>query len=183
MTLGVTSMLDPYVDAWAKEAGMDTGTLSSVFGGNILGGIIGLPLDIFLTQLGAKLAEAALGGVGLLLGTYTFKGQGRLQIDTMQVGSRLFSALLDPSPQQIKEIQKNISDVIDGFVYGRWDKIAYAFFRNPREFTGMLPSPVQTSNQTPEKAAVAAEKVQSKPPAAETPSEQPIEGHSIRIVL
>jgi len=133
-------MLDPYVDAWAKEAGMDTGTLSSIVGGNALGGLITVPFDMFLTTLGSKLASALLGGVGLLLGTYTFKGQGRLQIDTMQVGARLFTELLDPSPQQVKEIQKNVGDVIDGFVQGRWDKVAYAVFRNPREFAGMLPA-------------------------------------------
>jgi hypothetical protein len=160
MTLGPTSMLDPYVESWAKEAGMDKDTLSSIFGGNMLGGIISIPLDMFLTQLGAKLAEGALGGLGLLLGTYTFKGQGRLQLDTMQVGSRLFSGILDPSPQQIKEIQKNIGDIIDGFVQGRWDKVAYAIFRNPREISGLIPSP-----------APAAEK-----PAGEKPDAQGSQG-------
>jgi hypothetical protein len=134
-------MLDPYVDSWAKEAGMDTSTLSSIIGGNTLGGLITVPFELFLTTLGTKLASALLGGVGLLLGTYTFKGQGRLQIDTMQVGARLFTELLDPSPQQMKEIQKNVGDVIDGFVQGRWDKVAYAVFRNPREFQGIIPAP------------------------------------------
>jgi len=134
-------MLDPFVAGWAKEAGMDNETVSSIFGGNILGGLIGVPLDMFLTQLGSKIAQAALGGVGLVLGTYTFKGQKRLQLDTMQIGSRLFSEILDPSPQQIKEIQKNVGELIDGFIQGRWDKIAYALFRNPREFTGLTQQP------------------------------------------
>jgi hypothetical protein len=150
-------MLDPYVEGWAREAGMEPGTVSSIFGGNILGGLISLPLDMFLTTFGSKLAEAALGGVGLLLGTYSFKGQGRLQLDTMQVGSRLFSALLDPSPQQIAEIRRNIGDMVDGFVYGRWDKIAYAVFRNPREFTGIASPPSQPS-QPPSQARPAAQK-------------------------
>jgi hypothetical protein len=134
-------MLDPYVETWAKEAGMDTGTLSSIVGGNALGGLITVPFDMFLTQLGSKIASALLGGVGLLLGTYTFKGQGRLQIDTMQVGARLFTELLDPSPQQIKDLQKNVGELVDGFVQGRWDKVAYAIFRNPREFSGIIPAP------------------------------------------
>lgn len=153
MTLGPTSMLDPYVESWAKEAGMNSDTLSSIIGGNVLGGLIGVPLDMFLTQFGSKLAQAALGGVGLLLGTYTFKGQGRLQLDTMQIGSRLFSELLDPSPQQIKEIQKNVGELIDGFVQGRWDKVAYAIVRNPREFTDLVPKPAAQEKTASEKAA------------------------------
>jgi len=147
--LGPTSMLDPLVEGWAKEAGMDTNTLSSIFGGNILGGIIGVPLDMFLTDLGSKIAQAALGGLGLMLGTYTFKGQKRLQLDTMQIGSRLFSEILDPSPQQIKEIQKNVGELIDGFVQGRWDKVAYAIFRNPREFTGLVSPPPAEKKELP----------------------------------
>jgi hypothetical protein len=137
-------MLDPYVESWAREAGIETATLSSIFGGNMLGGLISLPLDMFLTQLGAKIAEGALGAVGLLVGTYTLKGQGRLQVDAVQLGSRLFSDILDPSPQQIAEIRKNIGDIVDGFVYGRWDKVAYALVRNPREFSGITgPLPAQ----------------------------------------
>jgi hypothetical protein len=132
-------MLDPYIGAWAAEAGLPADQLSSIFGGNILGGLIGMPFDLFLTQLGAKLAETFLGGIGLLLGTYTFKGQGRLQVDTIQVGAKLFSMFLDPSPQQIAEIQKNIGSVVDGIVYGRWDKVLYGFVRNPREFQTMIP--------------------------------------------
>lgn len=146
-------MLDPLVEGWAKEAGMDINTLSSIFGGNVLGGLIGVPLDMFLTDLGSKIAQAALGGLGLMLGTYTFKGQKRLQLDTMQIGSRLFSEILDPSPQQIKEIQKNVGELIDGFVQGRWDKVAYAIFRNPREFTGLVPQLPAPEKKADEKLA------------------------------
>jgi len=160
-SLGPTSMLDPFVAGWAKEAGMDNETVSSIFGGNILGGLIGVPLDMFLTQLGSKIAQAALGGVGLVLGTYTFKGQKRLQLDTMQIGSRLFSEILDPSPQQIKEIQKNVGELIDGFIQGRWDKIAYALFRNPREFTGIVPQPAAPEKKADEKLA----ETPTQPPA------------------
>lgn len=151
--MGPTSMLDPYVESWAKEAGMNTDALSSIIGGNVLGGLIGVPLDMFLTSLGSKIAQTFIGGAGLLLGTYTFKGQGRLQMDTMQIGSRLFSELLDPSPQQIKEIQKNIGELIDGFVQGRWDKVAYAIVRNPREFASLTPQPAALEKKADEKAA------------------------------
>lgn len=137
--LSPTAMLDPLVHGWASEAGIPTEELSGILGGDIIGGLIGVPMDMFLTQLGSKLASFFLGGAGLLFGTYTLKNQGRVQLDAMRISSRIMTEILDPSPQQIKEIQKNISDLIDGFVEGRWDKAIYSVVRNPREFGGILP--------------------------------------------
>lgn len=132
-------MLDPYVEGWAKEAGMETSTLASILGGNIIGGVIEIPIDMFLTEFGAKLASGAIGLAGLLLGTYTFHGQGRLQVDVMQIGSRVIMEILDPSPQQIKEIQRNVGDFFDGLIQGRLDKVLYSVIRNPREMAGLIP--------------------------------------------
>jgi len=151
--LGPTSMMDPFVEGWAKEAGMETGTLSSILGGNIIGGLIEIPMDMFLTPLASKIMSFILGGAGLLLGTYTFKGQGRVQLDTMQIGSRIITEILDPSPSQIKEIQQNVGNLIDGVAQGRWDKIAYSFFRNPREFTGLVGPQQPPAEKTQEKPA------------------------------
>jgi len=164
-TLGPTSMLDPFVEGWAREAGIPTETLGSMVGGNIIGGLVGIPLDMFLTQLGSKIASVFVGAVPLLLGTYAFKGRGRLQLDSMQIGSRIITEILDPSPQQIKEIQKNVGDLIDGLIQGRWDKVAYAFIRNPRELTSMLPETSQPV--APQRGAPAEKPTQLTPPATE----------------
>lgn len=137
--LSPTAMLDPIVKGWAEEAGMRTEQLSTIIGGNFIGGLVGVPLDMFLTQLGSKIASFFIGASGLLLGTYTMKRKGRMQVDTMQISSRILTEFLDPSPDDIKAIQRQIGDFIDGVVQGRWDKVAYAFVRNPREFQGMLP--------------------------------------------
>lgn len=161
--LAPTSILDPLVDGWAKEAGIPTEELSGILGGDIIGGLIGVPMDMFLTQLGSKLASAFLGVGGLLFGTYTLKGQGRVQLDVMRIFSRITTEILDPSPQQIKEIQKNISDLFDGLVEGRWDKAAYALVRNPREFEGILPGAAKkTEEKTEEKEETASEKEKTK---------------------
>lgn len=148
--LSPTSMLDPLVEGWAKEAGISTPELSGILGGDIIGGLIGVPLDMFLTQLGSKIASGALGAAGLLFGTYTLKGQGRTQLDVIRIFSRLTTEILDPSPSQIKEIQRNIGDLIDGFVQGRWDKAAYAIVRNPREFGEILPHPAKEKTEPKE---------------------------------
>ncbi len=145
--LSPTAILDPLVKGWASEAGIPTEELSGILGGDIIGGLIGVPLDMFLTQLGSKIASGAIGLAGLLFGTYTLKGQGRMQLDSMRISSRIMTEILDPSPQQIKEIQKNISDLIDGFVEGRWDKSLYAIIRNPREFEGILPGPAKETEK------------------------------------
>lgn len=145
--LSPTMFLDPLVEGWAKEAGIPTPELSGILGGDIIGGLIGVPLDMFLTQLGSKIASGALGVAGLLFGTYTMKGQGRTQLDVMRIFSRLTTEVLDPSPSQIKEIQRNIGDLIDGFVQGRWDKVAYAIVRNPREFGEILPHPAKEKTE------------------------------------
>lgn len=139
--LAPTSILDPIVKGWADEAGMRTEQLSTIIGGNFIGGLVGVPLDMFLTQLGSKIASAGIGLAGLLFGTYTMKGKGRMQTDTMQISARILTEFLDPSPDDIKAIQRQIGDFIDGIVQGRWDKVAYAFVRNPREFSDMLPKP------------------------------------------
>jgi len=139
VTLGVTSMLDPMVEGWAKEAGMETGQLASMMGSNILSGVVKIPMDMFLTELGGKLASGLMGLVSLLLGTYTLKGQGRLQLDSMQFGSRMVTEILDPTPQQMRDIQRNVGDFVDGWIQGRWDKVAYSIIRNPREMAGILP--------------------------------------------
>ncbi len=161
--LSPTAILDPLVKGWAEEAGIPTEELSGILGGDIIGGIIGIPLDMFLTQLGSKIASGALGIAGLLFGTYTMKGQGRMQLDVMRIFSRLTTEILDPSPQQIKEIRKNIGDLIDGFVEGRWDKSLYAIIRNPREFSDILPGPAkETEKKTEEKEETASEKEKTK---------------------
>jgi len=143
-----TSMLDPIVKGWAEEAGMKTAELSNIIGGNVIGGLVGVPLDMFLTALGSKVASFAIGAAGLLFGTYTMKGQGRMQTDTMQISARVLTEFLDPSPDDIRAIQKQIGDVIDGMAHGRWDKVAYAFVRNPRDFQGLIPGP--TKQKVPE---------------------------------
>jgi|GEM_PF-7082130 len=156
--LAPTAILDPFVEGWAKEAGIETAELSGILGGDIIGGLIGVPLDMFLTQLGSKIASGALGLAGLLVGTYTLKGQGRTQLDVMRIFSRLTTEILDPSPQQIKEIQKNIGDLIDGFVEGRWDKSVYALVRNPREFSDLLPGAAKETEKKKEETAAEKEK-------------------------
>ena len=155
-----TSILDPWVEGWAKEAGMSTKNLAGILGGDLAGGLVGVPLDIFLTQLGSKLASGALGLLGLLVGTHPLKGQGRLQSDTMHIGSRLLTEILDPSPDDIKAIQRNIGDLIDGLFQGKWEKVAYAFVRNPREITGLLPKGAPSENK--QKAAADEKKEVSK---------------------
>lgn len=160
--LSPTAMLDPLVEGWAKEAGISTPELSRMLGGDIIGGLIGVPLDMFLTQLGSKIASGAIGVAGLLFGTYTMKGQGRTQLDIMHIFSRLTTEVLDPSPSQIKEIQRNIGDLIDGFVQGRWDKVAYAVVRNPREFGELLPHPAK--EKTAEKEETTAEEKKTEQP-------------------
>ncbi|GAI76190.1 unnamed protein product, partial [marine sediment metagenome] len=139
---------DPIVEGWAKEAGMRTEDLSNIIGGNFIGGLIGVPLDMFLTQLGSKVASLFLGGAGLLFGTYTLKGAGRMQTDTMQVSARVLTEFLDPSPDDIKAIQKQIGAAVDGLLEGRWDKVAYAFVRSPRDFEGLIPG--STKKNPPE---------------------------------
>lgn len=119
---------------------MRTEELSNIIGGNFIGGAIGVPLDLFLTTLGSKIASLAIGAAGLLFGTYTLKGQGRMQTDTMQISARVLTEFLDPSPQDIKDIQAQIGAVMDGALEGRWDKVAYALVRSPRDFEGLIPS-------------------------------------------
>ena len=155
--LGPTSMLDPFVEGWAREAGMDTRQLSSIVGGNAIGGAITIPFDIFFTQLGSKVASFFLGATGLLFGTYTLKGQGRLQLDTMQIGTRILTEVFDPSPDDIKALQKQIGDFMDGIFQGRLDKVLYAFVRNPREITGIIQPPTQ-QKPTEEKPTETSEK-------------------------
>lgn len=159
--LSPTAVLDRFVEGWAKEAGIPTPQLSGILGSDIIGGLVGVPLDMFLTQLGSKIASLFLGGAGLLFGTYTMKGQGRAQLDTMSISSRIMTEILDPSPQQIKEIQRNISDLIDGFAEGRWDKMAYSIIRNPRELTGLIP---QLSGTPEKKEAPTSKSEQEQPP-------------------
>jgi len=151
--LGPTSMLDPLVKGWAEQAGMRTDELASMVGGNLLGGVIGVPLDIFLTQLGSKVASFFIGTAGLLLGTYTLKGQGRLQLDTMQIGSRIMTEVLDPSPDDVKAIQKQVGDLVDGLITGRWDRVAYAFIRRPSEITSLVPSPAPAQEKKEQPAS------------------------------
>jgi len=162
--LAPTALLDPVVDGWAKEAGIPTEELSGILGGDIIGGIIGIPMDMFLTQLGSKIASGAIGIAGLLFGTYTMKGQGRAQLDVMRIFSRITTEILDPSPQQIKEIQKNIGDFFDGIFEGRWDKALYAVIRNPREFEGILPGAAKDTEKKEEtdKEKAASEKAKEK---------------------
>ena len=148
--LAPTAMLDPIVKGWAEEAGMRTEQLSMIVGGNFIGGLVGVPLDMFLTQLGSKVASLFLGGAATLFGTYSLKGKGRVQTDTMQIGMRILTEFLDPSPDDIKAIQRQIGDFVDGIVQGRWDKVAYAFIRNPREFQGMLSQPEKNTEQKTE---------------------------------
>ena len=141
-------MLDPIVKGWATEAGMRTEELSTVIGGNVIGGLVGVPLDMFLTQLGSKVASFFIGFAGLLFGTYNMKGQGRMQTDTMQISARILTEFLDPSPDDIKAIQKQIGNVVDGVIEGRWDKVAYAFVRSPRDFEGLFgPSKEKTEKK------------------------------------
>jgi len=132
-------MLDPIVKGWATEAGMRTEELSTIIGGNFIGGLVGVPLDMFLTQLGSKIASFAIGAAGLLFGTYNLKGAGRMQTDTMQISARILTEFLDPSPDDVKALQRQIGAAVDGMIAGRWDKVAYAFVRNPRDFQGIIP--------------------------------------------
>ncbi|MBA7669200.1 hypothetical protein ES703_77328 [subsurface metagenome] len=136
-------MLDPIVESWAKEAGMKTADLSNIIGGNVIGGLIGVPMDMFLTALGSKIASFFVGAAGLLFGTYTMKGQDRMQRDVMQISARVLTEFLDPSPDDIRAIQKQIGNVVDGVAHGRWDKVAYAFIRSPRDFQGLIPGPTK----------------------------------------
>ena len=146
-----TTIFDPIVKGWAEEAGIRTAELSTIIGGNVIGGLVGVPLDMFLTQLGSKVMSFFIGAAGLLFGTYNMKGYGRAQTDTMQISARIFTEFLDPSPDDVKAIQRQIGAFIDGMLEGRWDKVAYAFVRSPRDFEGLLPPPSSKKKATEKK--------------------------------
>lgn len=177
--LGPTSMIDPFVQQWAREAGMPAKQLSSIVGGNFMGATIVFPLDMFLTELGSKLVSVALGGLGLFFGTYNLPRGSRMQLDTMQISTRLITEILAMSPQQIKETQQKVGSMVEGAINGRWDKMLYAIIRDPRELASLIPS------QNKEKAADTTKKTEKETPEpAETPSaqEQPASDEQAGIV-
>ena len=136
-----TAVFDPLVAQMARDGGVDPAKLASIIGGNVEGALITVVPDMLLTKLGAKIAELLGGGFGLYYAMTGLKGRGRVQDDAAQISTRVLTAVIDPTPNDLREIQANFSNFWNGILQGRWDQALWAFIRRPEEYMPRIGSP------------------------------------------
>lgn len=144
-----TSIFDPLLEQMARDAGVSVDKLSNIIGGNIEGALLTIPADILLTKLGAKLAELFGGGLGLYYSLTGLKGRGRLQDDGIQISSRVISAVLDPTADDIKELQADWGRFWQGLITLNVGEVLWSLIRPPSTYIPTLQQSPRTGGGSP----------------------------------
>jgi len=137
----ITNWADPLLKYFAETSGIPKEEYVPMVIGEGYGSGIEFATDFFTTVLGSKVIQ---GIIGIALGSYAIWGKDvdkRLRRELIAVANHEVFRLVDPSPTEIYELQRNIADLTAGIVQKNAGKIWGAFIRPPQEYMPLVMPP------------------------------------------
>jgi len=147
----LTKWLDAVFEYSAKQAGVSTEDYTVRVGSEGIAAGVEIPIDLFLSTLGAKIAKGLIGVGSLIYATFGKPPTRRLQSELLEVGSHWTFEILDPKPRDIMDLIKDYNTLIEGAKRKDWSTIFRALTRSPEEAKAALKAlgiPVGSSNPT-----------------------------------
>jgi len=126
-------------------------TASIMYGGALLTGLMEIPLDMFLTALGSKMAK---GVAAVLAGIGAYKTSGRISDELMMISASFAKELLDPDPEKLVALKTDVEKLVKSIQYGSYDGVADALVRNPNEVVRKVKTVVPSEVKVPKMGKV-----------------------------
>jgi len=155
----ITGWLDPFLEHFARQAGIPTADYSAQVGGEGLGVVLEGIADLFTKGWLNKLIQFA---TGLIASGYAVYGKDvpiRLRKELLALGTHELLRIVDPSPQDIQELKDSVNKLTNAVKKGDALGALISGLRSPNEIQSMLGITKQSTSPTP-----------SSPPPASAPA-------------
>jgi len=97
-------------------------------------------ISLFTTELGNKAINTGIGIIGTLINELSNYTSGRLREELRAFFTNLMFSFTDPTPNQIRELKRNVQDLISGIRYGNFSTAFGAIVEEPDEIIGAIQS-------------------------------------------
>lgn len=97
-------------------------------------------ISLFTTELGNKAINTTIGVIGNLINELSGYTSGRLREELRAFFTNMMFSFSDPTPNQIRELKRNVQDVISGLRYGNFSTFFGGIVEEPDEIIGAIKS-------------------------------------------
>lgn len=125
--------------SWA-DAIFKNPAISTEIVGQGLAQIPKFAISLFTTELGNKGINTGIGIIGNLINELAGLTSGRLKEELRAFFTNLMYSFSDPTPNQIRELKRNVQDVISGLRYGNFSTFFGGIVEEPDEIIGAIKS-------------------------------------------
>jgi len=133
----ITDILDePYrrIREFAKiPAPISDSEVMTIYGSEAVATLGEIASDLFLQPGVSKAVQVGAGAVLGLAASLVPVMPDRGRKELMEISSHLVSRLIDPSPQQIREIRRNVEELVSAIKSMDVTRVVEASLRSPRE--------------------------------------------------
>ena len=112
--------------------------LGITYGGELLGYLGEIPIDLIFTKLGSKITKFLVGLAGTI-GAYKFL-DGKVQTEAFEVFSRFLINGIDPHIDDIPQLMSDIENLKRAISFGDWSWIRKSLIYSPDELTAKINS-------------------------------------------
>lgn len=127
------------ITSWA-DAIFKNPAISTEIVGQGLAQIPKVAVSLFTTELGNKSINTGIGIIGNLINELAGLTSGRLKEELRAFFTNLMYSFTDPTPNQIRELKRNVQDLISGIRFGNFSTAFGAIVEEPDEIIGAIKS-------------------------------------------
>lgn len=133
--MAITDIFKPFTEYFAAQTkgAIKNEEYASIVGGELIGALIEAGSDIVFTKFGSK-AIQLLGGVALNALAVWGDLDPRTRKDLLEISSHMLFRVVDPTPQEVKELRRSFERFREGLESRNMEMIWEALFRNPAEW-------------------------------------------------
>jgi len=135
--ISITRWFDALFAAAAKQADVTVEDYTVRVGSEGIAAGIEIPIDLFMSQLGAKITKGVIGLASLLYATFGKPPSKRLQSELLEIGSHWTFEILDPKPGDIMELLKDADKLAARIKAGDVVGALQTFIRSPEEIKAL----------------------------------------------
>jgi len=173
--VSITSWLDPILNFFADKAGLPRDEHNAYVGGEIVANLVGKPTDFLAKGFLNKLIHFIAGLIAAGYGVFGKDVPTRLRRELIAFGEHELWKIADLKPEDIREIQRSLSNFIRLASAGDWAAALSQVLTTPTELAMALglatpPAPAPAPSVVLPPPPPPAETV--APPAEQVPAEQ-----------
>jgi len=172
--VSITSWLDPILNFFADKAGLPRDEHNAYVGGEIVANLVGKPTDFLAKGFLNKLIHFIAGLIAAGYGVFGKDVPPRLRRELIAFGEHELWKIADLKPEDIREIQRSLSEFIRLASAGDWAAALSQVLTTPTELAMALglaapqaQAPATVLPPPPPPAEVVAPPAEATAPAAE----------------